>query len=99
MRRGHLAIAVVCLAFLGLRSELVYAQSNQSRPGMWAPKLSGPSPGEIQVLPVQGKVWVLTGAGGNITVQAGDDGILMVDTGTAATSDKGLAALATISAP
>jgi len=97
MRRAHLAIAVVCLTFLGLRSGNVYAQSGQSRPAMWAPKLSGPNPGEIQVLPVQGKVWVLIGAGGNITVQAGDEGILMVDTGTAAMSDKVLAAVATIS--
>ena len=97
MTRAHLAIAVVCLGFLGLRSGNVYAQSSQSRPAMWAPKLSGPNPGEIQVLPVQGKVWVLIGAGGNITVQAGDDGILLVDTGAAATTDKVLRAVATIS--
>ena len=64
---------------------------------MWAPKLSGPTPGEIQILPVQGNVWALIGAGGNITVQAGDDGILLVDTGTAAMSDKVLRAVATIS--
>ena len=46
MRRAHLAIAVVCLTFLGLRSRNVYAQASQSRPAMWAPKLSGPNPGE-----------------------------------------------------
>ena len=64
---------------------------------MWAPKLSGPTPGEIQILPVQSNVWALIGAGGNITVQADDDGILLVDTGTAAMSDKVLRAVATIS--
>jgi glyoxylase-like metal-dependent hydrolase (beta-lactamase superfamily II) len=42
-------------------------------------------------------VWVLIGAGGNITVQAGDDGVLLVDTGTAAMTDKVLTAVATIS--
>jgi glyoxylase-like metal-dependent hydrolase (beta-lactamase superfamily II) len=73
------------------------AQSNQNRTTVWAPKLSGPAPGEIQILQVQGKVWVLIGAGGNITVQAGDDGVLLVDTGTAAMTDKVLRALATIS--
>jgi glyoxylase-like metal-dependent hydrolase (beta-lactamase superfamily II) len=37
------------------------------------------------------------GAGGNITVQAGEEGILLVDTGTAAMSDKVWAAIQTIS--
>jgi cyclase len=34
----------------------------------------------IQVLPIRGSVYMLVGAGGNITVQAGRDGVLMVDT-------------------
>lgn len=97
MKRSQRATGLVSLALLGLWTARICAQSNQSRPVMWAPKLSGPNPGEIQVLPVQGKVWVLIGAGGNITVQAGDDGILMVDTGTAAMSDKVLSAVARIS--
>ena len=46
------------------------------------------SDGEVHLLPVQGKVSMLVGAGGNITVQAGDEGILLVDTGVAAMSDK-----------
>ena len=75
--------AWLCLVLLG--APRVYAQSNRSR-AAWPPKLSGPAPGEIQILPVQGNVWVLIGAGGNITVQAGDEGILLVDTGTAAMS-------------
>jgi cyclase len=91
---GWTAAACLCLVLLG--TARVYAQSNGSR-AAWPPKLSGPAPGEIQILPVQGNVWVLIGAGGNITVQAGDEGILMVDTGTAAMSDKVLKAVATIS--
>lgn len=35
---------------------------------------------EIQVLPVQGNIYMLTGAGGNVTLQAGRDGALIVDT-------------------
>ncbi|PWU03678.1 MAG: MBL fold metallo-hydrolase [Terriglobia bacterium] len=35
---------------------------------------------QIQVLPVQGNVYMLAGAGGNITVQVGKEGVLMVDT-------------------
>ena len=38
--------------------------------------------GSIEVLPVQGNVYMLAGAGGNIAVQVGDDGVLLVDTGS-----------------
>src|SRR5271166_848142 len=37
----------------------------------------------IQVTPVQGNIYVVSGAGGNITVQTGKDGVLLVDTGLA----------------
>jgi glyoxylase-like metal-dependent hydrolase (beta-lactamase superfamily II) len=39
--------------------------------------------GELEMLPVQGNVYMLAGAGANITVQIGDDGLLLVDTGDA----------------
>jgi cyclase len=52
---------------------------------------------EIQVLRVQGNVYMLAGPGGNTVVQAGDSGVLVVDTQTAAVSDKLLAAIRTIS--
>jgi cyclase len=32
---------------------------------------------------VKGGVWLITGAGGNVTVQVGDEGVLVVDTGSA----------------
>src|SRR5262245_28004318 len=35
---------------------------------------------EIQTIPVQGNVYMLAGAGGNIGVQVGSDGVLLVDT-------------------
>ena len=97
MKPQHLAIALACLTLVLLGTVRSYAQSNQSRTPIWTPKLSGPVRGELQILPVQGNVWVLIGAGGNITVQAGDEGVLLVDTGTAAMSDKVLKAIATIS--
>jgi len=52
---------------------------------------------EVHVLPVQGNVYMLVGAGGNITVQAGEDGVLLVDTGVAPMSAKVLAAIRGIS--
>jgi cyclase len=87
--------AIVCVGFLGL-AERVYTQSAQVR-NSWSPTLSGPAPGEIQVLPVAGNVHVLIGAGGNITVQAGEDGVLLVDTGIASMSAEVLAAVRSIS--
>ena len=35
---------------------------------------------ELHVIPVQGNVYMLMGAGGNITIQVGADGVLLVDT-------------------
>src|SRR5712691_9647617 len=52
---------------------------------------------EIQVLPVQGNVYLVTGAGGNIVVQAGPQGMVVVDAGLAQMSDKALAAIGKLS--
>ncbi|MBV8729823.1 MAG: MBL fold metallo-hydrolase [Acidobacteriia bacterium] len=46
---------------------------------------------ELHVLPVQGNIYMLLGAGGNITLQIGKDGVLLVDTGLAQNSEKVLA--------
>ena len=54
-------------------------------------------PAEVHILPVQGNISMLVGAGGNITVQTGSDGVLLVDTGLASMSDKVLAAVRTLS--
>ena len=56
-----------------------------------------PADVEVHLLPVQGNVYMLVGAGGNITVQIGDDGVLLVDAGLAGTSDKVDAAIRTLS--
>jgi glyoxylase-like metal-dependent hydrolase (beta-lactamase superfamily II) len=52
---------------------------------------------DIEVLPVQGNVYMLAGAGGNITLQVGKSGVLMVDTASAPMSGKVLAAIAKLS--
>jgi cyclase len=55
------------------------------------------SEGEVHVLQVQGNIYMLVGAGGNITVQAGDDGILLVDTGSGPLSEKVIEAIKPLS--
>jgi glyoxylase-like metal-dependent hydrolase (beta-lactamase superfamily II) len=112
MRRLLRVAAIACLALGGLKASgyqygggvaLVAGSlqaSGQRQAGAnwaWKPSIPTGNDGQVHVLPVRGKVYMLVGAGGNITVQAGDDGVLMVDVGTAAMSDKVLAAVRTIS--
>jgi glyoxylase-like metal-dependent hydrolase (beta-lactamase superfamily II) len=51
----------------------------------------------IESLKVQSDVYVVAGAGGNCTVQFGDDGVLVVDTGLADNADRLLAEIAHLS--
>jgi cyclase len=53
---------------------------------------------EVHILPVRGNIYMLVGAGGNITVSIGEDGVLMVDTGLANRTDKILAVVHQIQA-
>jgi glyoxylase-like metal-dependent hydrolase (beta-lactamase superfamily II) len=51
-----------------------------------APRVSqakNPDTGEVQLLPVQGNVYMLAGAGGNVVVQVGPSGALLVDSKSA----------------
>jgi cyclase len=77
-------------------TEQVYTQERTVQ-AVWPPKLSEPATGEVQLLPVQGNVFMLVGAGGNITVQAGREGLLLVDTGLSSMSDKVWSAVQTLS--
>jgi glyoxylase-like metal-dependent hydrolase (beta-lactamase superfamily II) len=49
--------------------------------------------GTLQVLPVRGNLYVLQGAGANITVSIGRDGVLMVDSGVASMGEEVLATI------
>ena len=93
--------AVACLGLLG-SVERVHTQGAQDRVPQapswaWKPAIPTGNDGEIHVLPVRGSVYMLVGAGGNITVHAGNDGVLLVDSGVASMSGKVLAAVRTIS--
>ena len=52
---------------------------------------------QLRVVHVQGKVHMIVGDGGNIVVQAGDEGVLVIDTGLEARGDELLAAIRRIS--
>jgi cyclase len=53
--------------------------------------------GDIKTFHVQGNVYMLVGAGANVAVQIGQDGVVVVDTGAAASRDKVLAAIRQLS--
>src|SRR2546428_5228010 len=59
-----------------------YAQQNPNR-----------GDGDLHILPVQGNIYMLVGAGSNITVSVGYDGTLLEDTGSEQMTDKVLAAI------
>src|SRR5258706_9815951 len=52
----------------------------------------------IEAIPVRGHIFLIGGAGSNITVSAGPDGVFLVDSGTAANADKVLAAIKALQA-
>ena len=59
-----------------------------------APRVSqakSPDAGEVELLHVQGNVYLLAGAGGNVVLQVGPSGALLVDSKTAAQADRILA--------
>src|SRR6202521_4093461 len=77
------------LGFGFLFVQRVSTQSQRAQPAQ--------SNAEVSTFHVQGNVYMLVGAGGNIAVQTGDEGVLVVDTGLAQNADKVLAAIKTLS--
>src|ERR1041385_6847329 len=82
---------IACIAVLALQialgwSNLLLAQGGQNFDAV-----------NVEVKKVQGNVYMLTGAGGNVTVQVGDEGVLLVDTQFAPMAPKILAAVRKLS--
>jgi cyclase len=75
------------------------SMKNSARPVSQDRVLPRPQqPEEIQIQKVQGNVYLLVGDGANLLVQAGEQGLLLVDTGQEALSSKMIAALRQLSA-
>jgi glyoxylase-like metal-dependent hydrolase (beta-lactamase superfamily II) len=91
--RSRSAGLAVALGLLAVSMEMRAQQESAHRPGR--PSYAGR--GEIQILPVQGTVYMLAGAGSNVTVQVGPDAVMVVDANEAAMSAKIIAAIRTLS--
>jgi glyoxylase-like metal-dependent hydrolase (beta-lactamase superfamily II) len=86
---------VVTLAITALVTIPMQAQQRTIEPTRFsrAPMIQPPPPGEVEVLPVRGNVFAIFGAGGNVVVSVGGDGVLLVDAGRAGMTDKLMAAV------
>jgi len=94
------AVAIASLVYSGVRGEARQAPQQGAgggRGGRGAAPAAAAADAELHILHVQGNVHMLVGAGGNIALQVGDDGVLLVDTGLAANAEKVVAAIRTIS--
>ena len=77
----------------------IAAQQRTIQPSKFtrAPMTQPVAPGEVEVLPVRGHVFAIFGAGANLVVSVGNDGVLIVDAGRAGMTDKVLAAVQQLS--
>jgi len=97
MKQARVA-AVAVAAILGAASLAMAAQPARNRNAP-APAPQAPNFDNVQInaLQVRDNIYMLVGAGGNITLQVGEDGVLIVDTQFAPLSDKILAKIREIS--
>ena len=91
-------VVIVLLVTTGFAMFMSAQQPQVRTPRQMPPPVSPDfSKMEVQTLKVQGNVYLIAGAGGNIAVQIGSDGVLMVDTGYEKMSDKVMAAIRKLS--
>ena len=87
MTRRPIARWILLVASVGFVASAEQLHSQRAS-WAWTPPIATGNDGQVHVLPVRGNVSMLVGGGGNVTVHAGNDGILMVDSGAASASDK-----------
>jgi glyoxylase-like metal-dependent hydrolase (beta-lactamase superfamily II) len=74
------------LAVAGIALALAVAPGGASAQAT-SPGEPPPPAGGVRAVKVQGNVWMVAGAGANIAVQAGDEGVLVVDSGSTGLTD------------
>jgi len=78
-------LARLACASMAALATIALAQQSLPQPG--------PDANGIEIVPVRGNIYLLAGAGANITLSVGRDGVFMVDTGRAEMADKVYAAI------
>jgi cyclase len=78
-RRAALYVLLACAG--------ASAQEIKPSPLVKAPMIQAPPTGQIEVLPIRGNLYALMGAGNNVVISVGADGVFVVDAGRAAMTD------------
>ncbi len=90
-------VRIAALAVAAILGTASLAMAGQPRNAPPAPPAQNFDNVQINVLPVRENLYMLVGAGGNITLQVGEDGVLVVDTQFAPLSEKILTEIRRIS--
>jgi len=88
---------MIALALVAAGGQWAHGLIAQQRPAARAP--DGARPGDaaaLDTVQIRQNVWVIFGAGGNVTVHLGEDGVILVDSGSEALADKTLDAVKAI---
>jgi cyclase len=93
MKSGIFQFAAPACLGLFLLTGTACAQTDLTAAEIHGEQNLDPSKAEIHVLPVQGNIYMLVGDGANITLQAGKQGMVLVNTGLAQMSDKLIATI------
>jgi cyclase len=89
--RSALALAAAGFLAVGLPGKVAHARAE---PGLQqGPPASATAAGDLEVLQLRPNFFMIAGAGGNIAVQVGEDGVVVVDAGLAAKGDAVVAAI------
>jgi cyclase len=93
-KRAALVMGAAIAVAVASVAPRMYAQQNQQPAAQGGRGGQGNAPNiDLHILPVQGNISMIVGDGGNITVQTGEDGLLLVDSGLAAGADRLIAFL------
>ena len=83
--RVRMSAISACSALIVVGSIALAAQQARAPQGADASRL--------ETIPVRGNIYLIGGAGSNIAVSAGPDGVFLVDSGLAQNADRVLAAI------
>ena len=82
---------MIALALVAAGGQWAHGLFAQQRPATRAPEA-----GALDTIQIRPNVWVIFGAGGNVTVHVGEDGVILVDSGSEAMAEKTLDAVKAI---
>ncbi len=86
-------IAVAATSFLGVGAYLHVVEARGGLPVQPVQQSRTAGTGELEVLELRPNFFMIAGAGGHIGVQVGDDGVVVVDAGSAERADAVVAAI------